>query len=201
MAQSPEQKRASSRERARRWRAGLTEEQREELRAKAREYRRNNPERVRETSKRTRKKNKDKIQARQRQWVEKNREHVREQGKQRYLENKDRQADQMMRRRVNMTLQQYTDMLASQGGGCAICGTTESRKGTKTIRFSVDHDRTCCPADTSCGNCVRGLLCNHCNVGIGHLRDDIALLEAAISYLKEHRENAALRESEAPRPL
>lgn len=179
----------------------LTDEQKASRAAYNREWRARNPEKIKEHSKRSREKNKDKIRARQRQWVEDNRDYVREKGKRRYQDNKDRQADQMMQRRVNMTLQQYDEMLASQGGGCAICGTTESRKGTKVIRFSVDHDRSCCPDDISCGKCVRGLLCGHCNVGIGHLRDSVDLLTSAVAYLTHHREIANQRGIEESRPL
>lgn len=30
---------------------------------------------------------------------------------------------------------------------------------------------------------VRGLLCDNCNRGIGHLQEDITVLAAAVSYL------------------
>ena len=33
---------------------------------------------------------------------------------------------------------------------------------------------------------MRGLLCNHCNVGLGNFKEDVSYLEAAIEYLKKH---------------
>jgi hypothetical protein len=63
-------------------------------------------------------------------------------------------------------------MLAAQRGGCGICGT----KTVPTIgSFHVDHDHVT--------GKVRGLLCHHCNVGIGSLGDSVEVLSKAISYL------------------
>jgi len=54
---------------------------------------------------------------------------------------------------------------------CVICGDT-------TKPLVVDHDH-------KTGQ-IRGLLCNHCNRGIGHFRDDPNLLEFARMYLLAH---------------
>ena len=50
---------------------------------------------------------------------------------------------------------------------CVICGVESS--------LVVDHDH-------KTGQ-VRGMLCNHCNRGLGHFRDDPMLLEFAAQYL------------------
>ena len=66
-----------------------------------------------------------------------------------------------------ITAEDYFAILARQGGGCGVCGRKLVRK-----RYSVDHDHSCCAGPTSCGNCVRGLLCSACNTFIGYCHDD-----------------------------
>lgn len=88
----------------------------------------------------------------------------------------------MLYRNYGMEKGTYEYLLEKQGGKCAICGSVECHTGR---RFSVDHDHACCPENAkSCGKCVRGLLCGHCNQGIGKFKDDISLLKAAIRYLE-----------------
>ena len=52
---------------------------------------------------------------------------------------------------------------------CVICGSEEP--------LVVDHDH-------KTGK-VRGMLCNHCNRGLGHFCDDPELMEFAAEYLRE----------------
>jgi hypothetical protein len=75
----------------------------------------------------------------------------------------------------------FEDMLASQGGKCLICETTEP-KGTAD-GWAVDHDHNCCKGNKSCGECVRGILCQTCNTGLGHFKDNLEFLENAQHYL------------------
>lgn len=84
----------------------------------------------------------------------------------------------------NMPRGQYAEMLARQNGVCAICGLLNDNG----LTLAIDHDHTCCPGPaTSCGECVRGLLCTACNHGLGKFRDDLALLRAAVAYLERSR--------------
>lgn len=80
-----------------------------------------------------------------------------------------------------ITWARYQEMLAEQGGGCAICG-----EQCPTGRMlAVDHDHRCCPDYVkTCGKCVRGLLCVSCNNGIGKFRDSPVLLRRATAYLE-----------------
>lgn len=59
---------------------------------------------------------------------------------------------------------------------CEACGATH--------RLTVDHDHQCCSGSESCGQCVRGLLCNNCNSTLGHAKDDLSRLKALILYLE-----------------
>lgn len=84
--------------------------------------------------------------------------------------------------KFNLTVDDYWNLFNSQSGRCAICKTTEP--GSNRKRFCVDHDHACCSGrSTSCGKCVRGLLCFSCNVALGAVRDNRATLKAAIAYL------------------
>ena len=68
----------------------------------------------------------------------------------------------------------YEELVAAQGEGCAICGS--ATPGANNERFAIDHDHVT--------GVVRGLLCAHCNMGIGQLGDSVERLRAAIAYLE-----------------
>lgn len=74
-----------------------------------------------------------------------------------------------------MTKVEYDNMVAAQGGLCALCGEPPSRTSHGSFRLVVDHDH-------NTGE-IRGLLCNTCNLGLGHFRDDPRKLALAIKYL------------------
>lgn len=69
-----------------------------------------------------------------------------------------------------LTRDELAAMLA-QHSVCAICGTANwGRKGPV-----VDHDHTT--------GRVRGILCGHCNMGLGRFRDNPDTLRMALEYL------------------
>jgi hypothetical protein len=81
---------------------------------------------------------------------------------------------------------QYDDMLAAQGGLCAICGEKEKTVHGRTgmpFNLSIDHDH-------QTGR-VRGLLCQACNRAIGMLKDDTDVLRKALEYLLHHKDKPA----------
>lgn len=86
----------------------------------------------------------------------------------------------ILKSRFGISLEVYHEMYANQKGCCAICSKSitlfaESRDLTNVA--CVDHNH-------STGK-VRGLLCNHCNTGIGLLQEDFNILENAANYLKD----------------
>lgn len=84
----------------------------------------------------------------------------------------------------------YDALYEYQGRRCAICQrATGARKN-----LAVDHDHSCCPGPTSCGRCVRGLLCGPCNFDIiGKLPPEA--LARAYWYLVEPPAQQLLRAS------
>ena len=90
--------------------------------------------------------------------------------------------------RYGLTEEAFAALIVAQGGQCAICGTTEPGGSGA---WHVDHDHACCPGRVTCGGkCIRGLLCNRCNVGVGMFLDNAETLRAAADYL-EKRGNRA----------
>lgn len=67
-----------------------------------------------------------------------------------------------------LTVTEYETLLKTQDNACKIC-----RQVTPLV---VDHSHTT--------GKVRGLICRHCNLLIGHAREEASVLKAAIDYLE-----------------
>jgi hypothetical protein len=73
-----------------------------------------------------------------------------------------------------LTEDAFFEMLRSQDGRCAIC-----RIELQAGKFMhIDHDHVT--------QKVRGILCHKCNKGLGHFQDDVAVMQAAIEYLRRN---------------
>lgn len=77
--------------------------------------------------------------------------------------------DKYLRKKYNISLKDYNEMLLKQNKLCCIC--------EEELDLVVDHDH-----DT--GE-VRGLLCNLCNTSLGGFKDSISSLKKAIQYLEK----------------
>ncbi len=86
----------------------------------------------------------------------------------------------MLRTKYNITVQDYTQIKEKQRDLCAICGQPETfvGKSKKVQPLGVDH----CHQTGK----VRGLLCRDCNLSIGHMKDSVERLKAAIKYLESN---------------
>ena len=110
------------------------------------------------------------------------REKKRAQDRDAYRRDPEKARDTIVKSKFNLSPEQYREMVESQGGVCAVC-LEECISGR---RLAVDHDRSCCPGDKSCGKCVRGLLCANCNRAIGLMRDERDRLLRAADYLAKY---------------
>lgn len=79
----------------------------------------------------------------------------------------------------------YDGKLLEQGGVCAICG-----GGAKENRYlHIDHDHSHHDdRRRGCPNCLRGLLCEKCNRGIGSFDDDTGRLLSAVEYINKYKQ-------------
>ena len=80
-----------------------------------------------------------------------------------------------LRKVYGITIDQFEKMLIEQNNSCKICK-TKCDGTNKSKKIYVDH----CHATKK----VRALLCSNCNLGLGHFKDSIELLESAIDYIK-----------------
>lgn len=98
--------------------------------------------------------------------------------------------------KYGMTPEQYTQMLAAQGGCCYLC--SEPLDLDKPRKIHVDHDHSCCRGVRSCGKCIRGIACEPCNKGIGAFGDAPERMRRAADRLEAAQAEVAARLAEKP---
>lgn len=94
-----------------------------------------------------------------------------------WIKNKLKKDPQYARRKnlwknYKITIEQFNNMLLSQGGCCAVCKGPPMGKG----QFHVDHDHAT--------NKIRGLLCHKCNVALGMVNDSVDHLSSLMGYVR-----------------
>jgi hypothetical protein len=91
-------------------------------------------------------------------------------------------------KRFGITRRIYDHLLKEQNYSCWICADPYLDVDRK--RLHIDHDHSCCPYGGSCGKCVRGLLCTHCNKAIGLVNESVKTLKSLIDYLSPQLDDA-----------
>lgn len=91
-------------------------------------------------------------------------------------ENKQKLRHKIRHLTYGITKQMFESLLEKQNHKCAICK-AQSPGGRGD--WHVDHCHTT--------GKIRGLLCHHCNTGLGLFMDDITTLQQAIKYLYDSK--------------
>ena len=114
-------------------------------------------------------KNREKKLAANREWRLANVERQKAYDREYSQKNKEVLRSKTLVRNYGITLEQWQEIFEAQGKVCRICGSADpkNKRGWHT-----DHGVT-----------VRGILCHHCNTGLGAFNHDAGRLKAAIRYL------------------
>lgn len=105
---------------------------------------------------------------------EKNRERLLKKSNEHYYANRDELLEKRYFDKYGITTERRDKILAEQGGVCWICGEIPNTRWGKKLMTDHCHET----------GVVRGMLCHHCNIAIGSMRDRPELLERAALYLK-----------------
>lgn len=143
-------------------------------------YRAANREKLAEWKKANREKLRTYNREYQKKWrmIPENRKKMNATGLAYYYKNRKKLIEQSswrnLQKAYGITQEQYENLLASQGGGCAICGTTRADGGK---RLPVDH----CHDSMD----VRGILCEECNTLLGRIESQPGWIDKTKAYLAD----------------
>ena len=147
----------------------------EKARSVTAKWRAENPERAKNSTSAWRAKNKDKIKIANEKRYMSDPEKVKNASALYRANNPAKTKNTDLKKKYGITLEKYEELFSIQNGLCEICGTAVAGGNGKA--FSVDHDH-------ATGK-IRGLLCHHCNLGLGHFKDDKEVLLKAVAYLSK----------------
>ena len=77
-------------------------------------------------------------------------------------------------KKYGLTIDEFELILIKQNNECCVCNIPFK----KTSDAKIDH----CHKSGK----TRGIICNHCNIALGHTKDNIEILYKLIEYLKEN---------------
>lgn len=83
-----------------------------------------------------------------------------------------------------VTVRFVMDINGSTTPECAVCGRLEG--------LCVDHDHSHCPGPVGCQECVRGYLCQGCNMAEGRL-GSAEVAESLAAYMRKHQDTGSPR--------
>ena len=153
-------------------------ENRDRINAAQRAYRKANPEQRREGDRKYRECHKAEAYAKSTAWRKANPERFREidrRCKQKLKDSggaKAKYRKDRLSAKYGMSPDEWDILFLRQGSKCAICSAVDPGC---SYGWNTDHDHLT--------NKVRGILCNGCNLMIGHAKDNIDRLRNAITYL------------------
>jgi hypothetical protein len=99
-------------------------------------------------------------------------------GKKWDAKNKHKRRDKALNRQYGISLEKFEAIKKTQNNACCICGDSFS-----IGKFThLDHCHKT--------NQIRGILCNHCNRGLGAFKDSIKILKSAQKYLQKYNKKA-----------
>ena len=111
------------------------------------------------------------------EYIEKNKEKIYAKNKEYREKERQQQADYKRQKKYGISPEEYNYMIKKQHNKCKICLVDFLYDKHSTKPF-IDHCHTT--------NKVRGLLCLHCNTGLGYFKDQISTLTKTITYLEEN---------------
>jgi hypothetical protein len=91
-----------------------------------------------------------------------------------YKKNRVKQLDYQRVRNYGMSREEFDQRIKDQDNACEIC----RLPFVPHKNPCVDHNHTTMA--------IRGLLCTHCNAGLGHFKESIDIMQAAQEYIKKY---------------
>jgi hypothetical protein len=110
-----------------------------------------------------------------RAWYENNKERKKEQTKQWRRNNQDKVKDSRLKKRYNISLEDYNQRWENQNNRCAVCGGGLSKKAKGMMKADTDHCHEY--------NIVRGIIHSRCNLLVGAIENNPNIVKSAQKYI------------------